>query len=124
MQCKIVGLLERKYSVSVSQAGKCRTVFAADDVHCCRIIDADNMGRLLLEDPCAMGLPIWVSFIVLKPSIPPNRPTQTTTAAVSAGMPPIDFVTSMAVRGGNGFWSQRVNNLVKLPSVSLSGLRR
>ena len=38
-----------------------------------------------------------VSFMVLKPSIPPSKPTQTTTAAVSEGMPPSDLVTSMAI---------------------------
>ena len=49
------------------------------------------------ERPCAIGLPMWVSFMVLKPSIPPSKPTQTTTAAVSEGMPPSDLVTSMAI---------------------------
>ena len=49
------------------------------------------------ERPCAIGLPMWVSFMVLKPSIPPSKPTQTTTAAVSEGMPPSDLVTSTAM---------------------------
>ena len=36
-------------------------------------------------------------FMVLKPQIAPNKPTATTTAAVSDGIPPMALVTSIAI---------------------------
>ncbi len=42
-----------------------------------------------IESPWAMGLLTRDSFIILKPVMPPNMPVHTTTAAVSAGMPPM-----------------------------------
>ena len=50
-----------------------------------------------MERPWAIGLPTCISFIVLNPRIAPSNPTQTTTAAVSEGMPPNVLVTSMAI---------------------------
>ena len=62
------------------------------------------------ERPCAIGLPMWVSFMVLKPSIPPSKPTQTTTAAVSEGMPP-------SYRPSDRLGRQGVDNLVGSPHL-------
>lgn len=50
-----------------------------------------------MERPCAIGLPTCMIFMVLKPQIAPNRPTATTTAAVSDGIPPMALVTSIAI---------------------------
>lgn len=55
------------------------------------------MRPVPIERPCAIGLPTCMIFIVLKPQIAPSKPTATTTAAVSDGIPPIALVTSMAI---------------------------
>ena len=62
---------------------------AADVPTACDAVPSDN--------PCAMGLLTFMICNVLKPSTAPSKPTQTTTAAVSDGMPPMVFVTSMAI---------------------------
>lgn len=49
------------------------------------------------DSPWAIGLPMRVSFMALNPKILPNSPTDTTTAAVSEGIPPNVLVTSMAI---------------------------
>ncbi len=50
-----------------------------------------------IESPWAIGLPTCMIFIVLNPQMAPSKPTATTTAAVSDGIPPIALVTSMAI---------------------------
>ena len=50
-----------------------------------------------IESPWAIGLPTRIICIVLKPQIALNNPTATTTAAVSDGIPPMAFVTSIAI---------------------------
>lgn len=50
-----------------------------------------------IERPWAIGLFIRLSLTILKPAIPPNIPVQTTTAAVSEGIPPTADEISMAI---------------------------
>ena len=50
-----------------------------------------------IDNPCAIGLPIFNNWSILNPQIAPNNPTKITTAAVKAGIPPIVFVTSIAI---------------------------
>lgn len=50
-----------------------------------------------MDNPWAMGLCTWPTCNILKPSMAPNIPTTTTTAAVSEGMPPMLRDTSMAM---------------------------
>ena len=50
-----------------------------------------------MDSPLAMGLLTWPKAKALKPSMAPKMPVITTTAAVSEGMPPRAWVTSMAM---------------------------
>ena len=50
-----------------------------------------------IDSPPAIGLLIRLSFTILNPAIPPNRPVHTTTAAVSGGMPPTAEEISIAI---------------------------
>ena len=50
-----------------------------------------------IDSPCAFALRTRAKPIVLYPHTAHSKPTLTTTAAVSEGMPPTAFVTSMAI---------------------------
>ena len=50
-----------------------------------------------MDNPWAMGLSTCPQLRTLNPSTAPNRPTHTTTAAVSEGIPPTLLVTSIAM---------------------------
>lgn len=65
-----------------------------------------------------MGLLIRERLTILKPAMEPNMPVQTTTAAVSAGMPPSDCEISMAMGVVTAFGaSERATSRVA-PSIS------
>lgn len=49
------------------------------------------------EMPCEDGMPMWPYFKIRKPVMAPKMPTKTTIVAVSDGMPPMLWVTSMAI---------------------------
>ena len=60
-------------------------------------------------------------FIVLKPQIAPSKPTATTTAAVSDGIPPIALVTSMAIGVVTDFGaSERITSCEAPMSLAIS----
>ncbi len=70
-----------------------------------------------IESPWAMGLLTRDSFIILKPVMPPNMPVHTTTAAVSAGMPPMACVTSMAIGVVTDFDASDMTTSRDAPSI-------